>query len=231
MKKITAKGWQKICFFFFLLSLQSFLGGCGGSKTALPAFNVAGSWFIYDATNGIAGEQGPSGFNFTTSDTKLGGTNSQGQVISGNVNDTTVGFSWLGSDGATYTYGGTVGGSGGTMQGTWQNSNGQNGTWLALINAAPSVNIQGSWVLTTSGPQGIIAVTFAQSGNGITITTPEGQQTPPGSISYQNLAFFAVGSDEATYTYTGTVNSAANSISGTWTNTAGQSGIWSATKT
>jgi len=230
MEKITAKGWLKICSFFFLLSLPVFLGGCGSSSTSEPAFNIAGSWFIYDATNSIAGEQGPNIFNFTTSDTTIGGTTSQGQVITGTTSDVNVSFSWVGSDGAKYTYDGKVGNNGETMSGTWSNASGQNGTWLGSIDVAPSVTIPGSWVITTSGSQGTIAATFTQSGNGITITTQQGQQSPPGTISYLNLVFFALGSDGATYTYTGTVNSSADSMSGTWTNTNGQSGTWSATK-
>lgn len=229
MEKITVKEWLKICLLFSLLGLPVFLSGCGAKQNS-PAFNIAGSWFIYDATNTIAGEQGPSLFQFTTSDTTLSGTTSQGIVLTGTTTDTGVSFSWVGSDGATYTYGGTVGNGGETMQGTWSNTSGQSGTWIGLIDVAPSVTIPGSWVLTTGGPQGTINVTFTQSGNGLTITTPQGEQNPPGTISFLNLAFFVIGSDGATYTYVGTVTSAANSMSGTWTNTNGQSGSWSATK-
>ena len=131
MEKSTAKGLLKICFFFFLLSLSVFIGGCGGgSKVSEPTFNIAGSWFIYDATNSIAGEQGPNLFNFTTSDTTLGGTTSQGQVISGTTSDN-VSFSWVGSDGFTYAYIGTVNSTANSMSGTWTNTNGKSGTWSA----------------------------------------------------------------------------------------------------
>lgn len=54
MEKIAAKGWLIICSFFLLLSSAVFLNGCG--KTS----NIAGNWFIYDATNGFPGEQGPN---------------------------------------------------------------------------------------------------------------------------------------------------------------------------
>jgi hypothetical protein len=210
--------------------LPLFLSGCGTSSSSLPAYNIAGQWFVYDATKGISGEQGASLYTLTTSDTTIGGTTPQGLPLSGSISDVNVSFSWVGSDGATYTYAGTVGNGGGTMQGAWSNTSGQTGTWDALIDVAPSAVVSGAWNITTSGPQGTIPVTFTQSGNGITATTPQGQQSPPGTISYLNIAFFAIGSDGATYTYIGTANSAANAMSGTWTNTSGQSGTWSATK-
>ena len=158
MEKIMTKGWLKICFFFFLLSLPVFIGGCGLINSSTPTFNIAGYWFIYDAATGTAGEQGPNLFNFTMSNSDVGGTTSQGQAITGTSTDVNISFSWVGSDEATYTYSGTVGPDGGTMQGTWSNTNGQSGSWVGLVDAAPSATIQGSWVLTTSGPQGTIAL-------------------------------------------------------------------------
>lgn len=231
MQKLVASKWLTVCLLFLILTLPLFLSGCGTSSSSLPAYNIAGQWFFYDATNGIPGEQGASLYTLTTSDTTIGGTTPQGQALSGSISDVNVSFSWVGSDGATYIYTGTVGTGGGTMQGTWSNTSGQTGTWDALIDVAPSVVISGTWSIITNGPQGTIPVTLTQSGNGITATTPQGQQSPPGTISYLNLAFFAIGSDGATYTYTGTVNTAANAMSGTWANTNGQSGTWSATKT
>lgn len=230
MQKLTTSKWLTACLLFLILTLPLFLSGCGTSSSSLPAYNIAGQWFVYDATKGIPGEQGASLYTLTTSDTTIGGTTPQGQVLSGSISDVNVSFSWVGSDGATYIYAGTVGTGGGTMQGTWSNTSGQTGTWDALIDVAPSVVISGTWSITTSGPQGTIPVTLTQSGNGITATTPQGQQSPPGTISFLNIAFFAIGSDGATYTYTGTANSAANAMSGTWANTNGQSGTWSATK-
>lgn len=238
MEKLGSRKWLKVCMVIFAVTLSFYIGGCGNNNGNSPAFNIQGGWFIYDATNGISGEQGPSLFQFTTSDTTLGGTTSQGIALTGTTTDTGVSFVWTGSDGATYTYNGTVGADGVTMQGAWSNTSNQSGTWVALIDQAPSVNIAPSptsptsWVLTTGGPQGTIDVTFTQSGNSLTITTPQGVQNPPGTISFLDLAFFVIGSDGATYTYVGTVTASANSLatamSGTWTNTNGLSGTWSA---
>jgi hypothetical protein len=232
MQKLAASKWLTVCLPFLILILPLFLSGCGTSSSSLPAYNIAGQWFFYDATNGISGEQrATTNLVLTTSDTTIGGTSPQSTTVSGSISDVNISFSWVGSDGVTtYTYAGTVGTGGGTMQGTWSNTIGQTGTWDALIDVAPSVVISGAWSITTSGPQGTIPVTFTQSGNSLTATTPQGQQSPPGTISYLNIAFFATGSDGATYTYIGTANSAANAMSGTWTNTNGQSGTWSATK-
>lgn len=229
MEKLGSRKWLKVCTLFIVGVLLLFLGGCGKNNGNSPAFNIQGSWFIYDATNTIQGEQGPGLFQFITSDTTLSGTTSQGLGLTGTTNDTGVSFTWIGIDGATYTYTGTVGTNGATMQGTWSNTSNQSGTWIGLLNTAPSVNIiPGAWVLTTGGPQGTIDVTFTQSNNSITLTTPQGLQNTLGTISFFDIAFFAIGSDGATYTYFGTVTSAANSMSGTWTSTTGASGTWSA---
>jgi hypothetical protein len=240
MERFGSRRWLKVCTLFIVGALLMFLVGCG-SKQNTPAFNIAGGWFIYDATNTIQGEQGPNLFQFFTSDTTLTGTTSQGIGLTGTTTDQGVSFSWFVSDGATYTYNGTVGANGATMQGTWSNTKNQSGTWIGLINSAPSVNIATSptsptsWVLTTGGPQGTIDVSFTQSGNSISITTPQGLQNPPGTSSFLNLAFFVIGRDGATYTYVGTVTQSANSLatamSGTWTNTNGQTGAWSAAPT
>jgi len=231
MQKLGASKWLMVCLLFLIVTSPLFLSGCGTSSSSLPAYNIAGQWFFYDATNGIPGEQGALLYTLTTSDTTIGGTTPQGLSLSGSISDVDVSFSWVGTDGATYTYAGTVGTGGGTMQGTWSNTSGQKGTWVALINVAPSVVISGAWSITTGGPQGTILVTFTQVGNGLTATTPQGQQSPPGTISYLNIVFFAIGSDGYTYTYIGTTNSAVTAMSGTWTNTNGQSGTWSATET
>lgn len=230
MERFGSRKWMKGCALLIVLVLPLFVGGCGSSKNS-PIFNIAGQWYMYVATNGIAGEQGPGLFLFYTSDTTLSGTTSQGSGFTGTTTDTGVSFSWVGSDGATYTYDGTVGTNGGTMQGTWSNTSKQSGTWIGLINNAPSVTIPtGSWVLTTSGAQGTMDVSFVQSVNSVSITTPKGIQNPPGTISLFNIVFFVAGTDGSTYTYNGTVTSATASMSGSWTSTNGQSGTWSATK-
>jgi len=238
MKKITAKGWLKICSFFFLLSLPVFLGGCGSSSSSVPVFNVAGTWTIYNATNGEAGEHGPSTFTFATSDTTLTVTSPTGVVTTGTTTGNSVNFSSVGSDTFSYNYTGTVGSDGQTIQGTWSNNNpagAQTGTWIGYDTGlgANSIN-NGSWSFTDgSGAIGTAAVSFNQSNTVITITTTVPttvQQSPSGAISKSDVAFFVAGSDGDTYTYTGIINSATN-MSGTWTNTNGQSGTWSATKT
>jgi hypothetical protein len=120
------------------------------------------------------------------------------------------------------------------MAGTWTGSNGQSGTWHAIIRLTPSVNITGNWQIIyatngISGEQGPNNFTFSQSGNGISGTTSQGQQII-GCVSHLTITFSWAGGDGATYIYTGSVNVDGKTMSGTWINTNGQSGTWSATR-
>ncbi len=228
---MIAKRSLKMCSLVILLSLPVFLAACGGSSSS-GGVNISGSWFIYNATNGVAGEEGPGRFIFAINGNHIGATASQGESVTGTIDGENVSFSWVASDGATYTYTGTaVDNNGKTMSGTWSNSKGQSGTWLGLFDAIPSFDIKGNWSFTNAGPEATISISITESGSGITITTPQGEQSPPGAFSGRNVAFFVNGSDGATYAYSGSVNSDANAMSGTWTNTNGQSGTWSATRT
>jgi hypothetical protein len=236
MKKYAARNWLKVCLLLFVIPLPLFLASCGGGISSAP-FNTSGSWFIYHTTAGTAGDQGPDLFTFTQTDASsnnLTGTTSQSQLLSGNVSGLNISFSWVGSDGATYNYTGVISADAFTMSGTWTSTNGLSGTWHAIFSASPSVNISGSWSILfttagTTGQQGPFLFTFTQSGNGIAGTTSQGQQLI-GTVSVLSITFSWAGSDGATNVYTGALNSAGTSMSGTWTSTNGLSGTWSATK-
>jgi hypothetical protein len=233
MQKLATSKWLKVCLLFFVVTLFLFLGGCGSSKP-LPVWNITGSWYTYYATTGTPGEQGPNLFTFTQTEDSLSGTTSQNQQITGTVSGLDITFSWVGSDGATNTSTGKVSADGATMSGTWTSSKGQSGTWHAIPNTSPKVNIAGNWntyqtTTGTPGEQGPDLFTFTQSGNGLSGTTSQGQQIT-GTISGLSITFFWTGSDGATYTSTGTVSADGVTMSGTWTGSNGQSGTWRATK-
>jgi hypothetical protein len=209
-----------------VLTLSLFLGGCGGGNKSEPLYNITGSWYVFHTTNGTAGEQGLGLFKFTQSENSLSGTAPPNQLITGNVSNTTATFSWTGSDGTAYTYTGTVSDNG-TTAGSWTGSNGQSGTWHAIINVLPSVNITGNWQITYATNE--TNIEFSQSGNIISSTTSQ-EQLFTGIVSGLTITFSWVGSDGATYIFTGAVNVDGTTMSGTWINTNGQSGTWSATK-
>jgi len=238
MQNQTINDWLKVCLLLCVITLPLFLGSCGGSTSEAP-FKITGSWFIYNTTAGTAGEQGPNTFSFTQSDASsnnLTGTTSQSQAITGNVSDLNISFSWVGSDSATYTYTGVISGDGFTMSGTWTNTSGLSGTWHAIVSAAPSVNIAGNWNITlttsgTAGQQGPYPFIFTQSGNGIGGTASQGQALI-GTVSILSITFSFAESDGSTDVYTGLINAAGTTMSGTWksTSVSRQSGTWSATK-
>ena len=237
MQKQVTSDWFKVCMLLCVIGLAFFLGGCGGSSTSENPFRITGSWFIYHTTAGVAGEQEPDTFTFTQTDSannNLSGITSQNQALTGNVNGLNVSFSWVGGDSATYTYTGTISGDGFTMSGTWTNTGNQSGTWHAIVNASPHVEISGNWTMLvttagTAGQQGPFLFTFTQSGNGISGVTSQGQQLI-GTVSILSITFSWAGSDGSTNVYTGLINTAGTTMSGTWTSTNGQSGTWSATK-
>ena len=174
MQQQVTSDWFRVCMLLCVIGLTFFLGGCGGSSTGENPFNTTGSWFIYHTTAGVAGEQGPDTFTFTQTDSannNLSGTTSQNQFLMGNVSGLNISFSWVGSDGATNTYTGTISGDGFTMSGTWTNTSSHSGTWHAIVNASPHVDISGNWnilvtTVGTAGQQGPFPFTFTQSGNG-----------------------------------------------------------------
>ncbi len=232
MRKTATGRWLKAWFLFFGVTFPMLLSGCG-SNDSLPTWNITGSSFIYHTTNGTPGEQGPDLFVFTQAGGSLSGTTPLNQPITGSVSESTVTFSWVGSDGATYDYNGEIETNGTTMSGTWTSTNGQSGTWHAIVNASPAVDITGNWntfhtTNGTPGEQGPDLFVFTQSGNGISGTAIQGSQLK-GTISSLTITFSWVGSDGATYIYTGTV-SGGTTMSGTWTATNGQAGTWRATK-
>ena len=96
-------------------------------------------------------------------------------------------------------------------------------------------NTTGSWFIYhitvgTAGEQGPDLFAFTQtdaSNNNLTGTTSQ-SQTLTGKVSGLNISFFWVGSDSATYSYTGVIAADGFTMSGTWTSTNGKSGTWHA---
>ena len=222
MQKHATTIFSNLCVSIIIVTLSLFLGGCGGNKSE-PTYDITGSWYVFHTTNGTVGEQQPDLLTYTQSENSLTGTTPLNQTITGNVSKTTATFSWTGTDGTVYTYTGTVAGND-TMAGSWTGSNGQSGTWHAIFDVPPSVNVAGTWQITYSTNE--TTITFSQSGNGIAGTTSQGQQII-GCVSSLTITFSWAGSDAATYIFTGAVGT---TMSGTWVNTSGQSGTWSATK-
>jgi hypothetical protein len=235
MQKRTIGRRLKVCIsFIVLVVLPLFLGGCGSGNSSLPVFNVTGTWYMFHATSGTAGEEGPNLFTFTQTDNDLAGTTSQGELLSGTTSNLDISFSWRTADGTLYTYVGTVSANGFTMTGTWNNSIQQSGTWAGIYNTTPSVNISGTWNIFLSDlsqpgttEQGPFPATFTQTDNAVSGTTTAGQQIT-GAVSRLSILFFESGSDGVTYTFIGSLNSAGNSMTGSWSATNGQSGAWRA---
>ena len=234
MQRFEKRNLLKARYLLFLIAVSVFIGGCGGSSQNSPEWNITGTWSTFYATNGTPGEQGPKPFTFTTAENTVGGTTSQGQTITGSIEGVDINFSFVGSDGFVNKSKGTVGADGCTMSGTWTSANGQSGTWHAVINLTPQVNIAGNWGVfqTTSGvagEQGPDVFAFTQSGYGIAGTTSDGKSIT-GAIGRLDITFFWVDSDEVTHTFTGIITADGKSMSGTWTNTSGKSGTWRAVK-
>jgi hypothetical protein len=242
MQKLAAMKWSKVFSLFFVITLALFFGGCTNSSEAPPVWNITGSWWMFNTTSGTTGEQGPLLFSFTQATNNVSGTTNQGLAITnGDTSDLNISFSWIGEDGFTYSYSGTVNATdGSTMSGTWVNNNSKSGTWTAVIDNTPAVSLTGSWNLTITGtpvPLGSQLFTFTETGNAVsgttTVDSSTGQSLPiVGAAGLSDVVFYWTGSDEDTYTFIGTItasNGVAASISGTWSNTIGQSGTWSAT--
>lgn len=102
-------------------------------NTATPvSLNITGSWNMVTAGGTVAEQQGLFAFTWQGSGYGIAGTTTSppGIQITGFISTNTIMFSWIGSDGATYIYYGTVA-NGTTMSGTWTSTNGQSGTWSA----------------------------------------------------------------------------------------------------
>jgi hypothetical protein len=234
MKILEARKFSRVCCLFLVIVLAMFLGGCGSSQSS-PEWNISGVWSTFYATAGTPGQQGPNPFTFSTSENTVTGTTSQGQPIAGSITGLDLSFSFVDSDGATSTSNGTVSAAdGSTMSGTWTKSNGQSGTWYAVINLPPLVSAEGNWNVFqatsgVAGEQGPDVFAFTQSGYGIAGETPQGQQIT-GAIGRLDIIFFWVDGDEVTHTFIGVITADGTGMSGTWSDTSGKSGTWRAAK-
>ncbi len=240
MERIGGRRWLTGCMLIISAALLFFIGGCSSGVTE-PAFNVSGNWDIYTTTSGTVGEAGPGRFSFSTYSSTLSGYSPETKYITGEVSDLNISFSWVASDGYTYSYTGLVSNNGTTMSGTWTNTNNQSGTWNGIIISTssttftPTINIAGNWnvFLTTdgtTGEEGPEAVTFTQSSNTLG-GTALGQQIV-GSIASSNVTtvLFFWNDGTSNFAFTGIANVDGNSMQGTWTNTSGKTGTWRATK-
>jgi len=234
MQKLVACKWLKVCVIFCVLAVSVGLNGCG-STSSLPAFDINGSkWFLFYTTKTSSGEAGPDLFSFTQSsgDSTITGVAPPSQALNGSINGFNIVFDWVAVDNSTPTYTGSFNSDGSIMSGSWTSTSGQAGTWIAVIDLTPAVDITGKWDVTPvgmPGDQGPDLFTFTQSVNSIAGTTSQGQQITGATGSF-SLIFSWVESDGSTTVYSGSVNISVTNMSGTWTNTNGLSGTWSATK-
>ncbi len=193
-----------------------------------------------NATNITGNETGYNGDGFSTAFTNTISVSN----IGGSVGGLGIGFSYAGNDNptTTYNFGGTISADDTYMSGTWKstigtnNIPGQNGIWFALPIYGPTADINGVWNLTATGsPQIPSSFTLSQPSpeHDIVVTAPAGQPYT-GAMSNLEVAIPLLGSDGYIYLLTGTAssisNGTANTMSGTWRSTNGQSGTWSAAK-
>ncbi len=258
MRKPTGSKRLKTCLLFFAAIPALFLSGCGiGSFPIFNITGNWFVYQITNTPTADVQVQGPGIFSFTQSDNDLTGTawapspglsNQAALGIGwGNISGLTIKFSFTGTDtpATTYTYAGTISSDDSSMSGTWYNSNGQSGSWFALTKAAPAANITGNWTLsykTTDGtalantpnpftfnqPSSITNSTVTMDVFSGTAGTAPSSQAITGVLSGLNIAFPWTVSDGTVYFSTGTVSSDGKTMSGTWTGTNGQSGLWSA---
>jgi len=238
VERLASRKWLKVCMLLIVASM--FVSACGSNKTP-PVWNISGGWFMFIATKGKSGEEGPNLFTFTSTQNKITGVTDQNLSITGEITGSDISFSWVRSDGVNNAYTGTVGADGSTMSGTWAGSNGQSGTWHAVISLVPQVNIAGNFnvfqsIAGSTGEQGLGVFAFTQTLNDATKTaskiigtTPDGRQIT-GAIGRLDITFFWIDSDGVTHTFTGIITADGATMSGTWSDTSGKSGTWRATK-
>ncbi len=226
--------------------------GAKGSWNAIikltPYGSIQGNWSLSAPVEGV------QGFTFvqSTSDTNyLAGslTTPQAGPITGVVSNPDILFFWTGSDGTTlYTFSGTLtsknNGVADVMSGTWTATNGQAGSWSATRSgdiAGASVNIDtGSWYMfyTMTGKttaQNNSLFSFSQSNNNLTGTVPTTGESLTGFLSGSDVSFSWTSGATSTnsgvkYVYGGNVSSDGTVMSGIWTDSSGDSGIWSSIK-
>ncbi len=237
MRECLMRKCLRIGLFCLVLALPLVSSSCGRSNE--PLFNLNGSsFYIYHSVNGTPGVQGPGLFLFNQSSNEITGTTPDGLAFAGTVTGLNISWSWLGSDGFTYTYSGALSSDGNTMSGIWSNTNAQTGSFNGIIQVAPPVNISGQWNLfqTPAGaPQeGPFPYMLSQSGYTLTGTTQLGLPIV-GNIGAEDVLFYWTGSDGVTYFYTGVITSNPNAptivtgIIGTYSGSNGQLGTWTAT--
>jgi len=250
MQELSASKWLKVCLLFLVLGLSPGLTGCG-STSNLPSFNINGTtWFVYNTVVGTPGENEADPFSFSQSSgsNTIAGTTPppQSQPLNGDINGSAISFVFsltetAGTTAFTYTYTGSFNTDGTVMSGIWTstNPNKPSGQWDAVINLAPPVSITGNWNVShttngTPGEEGPDLFSFSQNtnstGSNIGGTAPQGQNIVGRTGSF-SVFFSWVGSDgTTTFMYSGTVNISGTNMSGTWRDTSGNSGTWTATK-
>ncbi|HWR58551.1 MAG TPA: hypothetical protein VN328_06655 [Thermodesulfovibrionales bacterium] len=182
-------------------------------------------------------------FTFTTSDNDVGGTTnaSPPESITGSVNETDVGFFTISTSGIRRDYTGKLSSDGATMSGTWTGTNttsntpSGSGTWSAIVHGSTTLNIAGDWNLSdpAAGLGTVTGFNFVQSINDLTGSTTlstKSSTSIKGAIGGLDIMFFWSSDGVIFYTLTGKISNGGNTMSGTWTNTSGGSGNWSANR-
>lgn len=105
---------------------------------------------------------------------------------------------------------------------------------VAGAGAVGTPSIAGTWIVGGAGPQ-TWAITSAGGRLSGTVSTASGPISPiSGSISGTSVTIVTgpyINSPNFTATFVGTLDASAESMSGTWSSTKGQDGIWRATRT
>lgn len=200
--------------------------GSTGSWSAIPvgsARSIDGTWFCCGAAGGAAAQ-----------DWSVNGNTGTGSVAGSQFATLQVSYNWplvsietIYTDSSyTATFIGVISDNATTMSGTWTSNANQSGTWTATL--AGSGGLNGVWFCCRAGPGESELVFSGSTGyvdnGGVDIATL--QVTSPGP----QVAFSAHYIDGGlTQTYTGTMAPNGQTMSGTWTDSDGGSGTWTAT--
>jgi hypothetical protein len=187
-----------------MLAVNMFVAGCGGGDKEVSA---SGTWKFFDP----AGRQ--ETMMLTDAGGAITGTSTGGATISGTRHDTSVDLNLQYPDNYNITLDVTM--DGGTMTGTAGDSNGGTGTVTIVqqdtggtdddsTDAAPTVDITGSWVGQKPGGGGTFTLTFVQTGGSLTGSNSGGDPIA-GTVS-GNHANFVVTHSDGTDTISATVD-------------------------
>ena len=220
-------------------------GGGGGGGTPATSFDLRGTWTLDTGfarstetitemdlnTGNYSGRGGANNFTWPT----------QGTATGNNVRFTTGPYDQLQS--YTATFEGIISADGNTITGTWTDTNGQRGNFTQTRGTAPppppprgtTFDLRGTWNVTTASG-------WVENWTSMNLQTGEfsgrggggGRSWPTSGTATGNQVTFVTGPYDQLRTYratfTGTIGADGNSMSGTWTDTGGRSGNWTAVR-